>query len=71
MNKDSDKTDAVYGKGKYNWWLWEKGARLEAIYWYTQISKDSSDHADVAAEYPTDDIKHLHIQVRRYLTGIV
>lgn len=57
MNKDSDKTDAVYGNGKYNWWLWEKGARLEAIYWYTQISKDSSDHADVAAEYPTDDIE--------------
>lgn len=57
MNKDNNKRDSTRGTGKYNWWLWEQGATLEAINWYIHISKGSSDHADTAAEYPSDDIE--------------
>lgn len=43
--------------GKYLWWLWEKGATLQAIYWYTIERTKFHDHADMAAEAPSDDIE--------------
>lgn len=43
--------------GKYLFWLWEKGATLEAINWYIEERKKYRSHADFAAEYPTDDIE--------------
>lgn len=44
--------------GKYLWWLWEKqGATLEAINWYVTERSGKSDHAVMAAEYPSDDIE--------------
>lgn len=43
--------------GAYYWWLWEKGATLEAINWYIEKSKGYKDHADMASEYPSDDIE--------------
>ena len=43
--------------GAYNWWLWEKGATLEAINWYIEKRKEYDDHADMASEYPSDDIE--------------
>lgn len=43
--------------GKYLWWLWEKGATLEAINWYITERAKHSDHADMAAEYPSDDVE--------------
>ena len=43
--------------GKYLFWLWEQGATLEAIRWYIEERKKYRDHADFAAEYPSDDIE--------------
>lgn len=43
--------------GKYYWWLWEKGATLEAINWYITERRGKSDHAVMAAEYPSDDVE--------------
>lgn len=43
--------------GKYYWWLWEKGATFEAINWYLHKRSEFQDHADMAAEYPSDDIE--------------
>lgn len=41
--------------GKYLWWLWEKGATLEAINWYIVERKKYTDHGDMASEFPSDD----------------
>ena len=43
--------------GKYLWWLWEKGASLEAINWYIKERSGKSDHAIMASEFPSDDIE--------------
>lgn len=43
--------------GRYLWWLWEKGATLEAIHWYVTERAKYSDHAQMAAEYPSDDVE--------------
>lgn len=41
--------------GRYLWWLWEKGATLEAINWYVQERAGKNDHGVMASEYPSDD----------------
>lgn len=43
--------------GKYLWWLWEKGATLEAIHWYIFERAKFIDHGLMAAEYPSDDVE--------------
>ncbi|MCH5234456.1 MAG: terminase [Muribaculaceae bacterium] len=43
--------------GKYLWWLWNKGASLEAINWYVHERAGKNDHAVMAAEYPSDDVE--------------
>lgn len=43
--------------GKYLWWLWEKGATLEAINWYIQERAKYNEHGLMAAEFPSDDIE--------------
>lgn len=43
--------------GKYLWWLWEKGATLEAINWYIQERAKYTEHALMAAEFPSDDVE--------------
>lgn len=43
--------------GQYLWWLWEKGATLEAIYWYTLERSKYTEHGDMASEYPSDDVE--------------
>ena len=43
--------------GKYLWWLWEKGATLEAIHWYIQERAKYNEHASMASEYPSDDVE--------------
>ena len=43
--------------GTYLWKLWNLGAPLEAINWYIAERKKFTDHADMAAGYPTDDIE--------------
>lgn len=44
-------------KGKYFWWLWEKGATLEGIKWYSEMLKRYDDPDDMKQEYPSDDIE--------------
>lgn len=43
--------------GAYLWWLWEKGATLEAINWYVKERAKYADHAHMASEYPSDDVE--------------
>ena len=43
--------------GRYLWWLWTKGATLEAINWYIQERAKYTDHALMASEFPSDDIE--------------
>ena len=43
--------------GRYLWWLWEKGATLEAINWYVQERAKYNEHAPMASEYPSDDVE--------------
>ena len=43
--------------GQYLWRLWEMGATLEAINWYVCERRKYSDHGDMAAEFPSDDIE--------------
>lgn len=37
--------------------LWQKGATLEAIAWYRAKRREYAEHADMMAEYPSDDIE--------------
>lgn len=43
--------------GRYLWWLWQKGATLEAINWYVQERAKYNEHAPMASEYPSDDVE--------------
>lgn len=43
--------------GAYLWWLWQRGATLEALNWYVKERSKYSDHGLMAAEYPSDDIE--------------
>ena len=43
--------------GAYLWWLWNKGATLEAIAWYVMERAKYSDHGQMASEYPSDDVE--------------
>ena len=43
--------------GAYLWWLWEKGATLEAIHWYVKERAKYSDHGQMASEYPSDEVE--------------
>jgi hypothetical protein len=57
-NRDSDAvTSSREEPGKYLWWLWEKGATLEAISWYIMERRKHSEHGSMAAEFPSDDIE--------------
>ncbi|MBO7318363.1 MAG: hypothetical protein J6U43_06570, partial [Bacteroidales bacterium] len=40
---------------KYEQWLWHKGATLEAIAWYRAKRREYAQHADMMAEYPSDE----------------
>lgn len=52
-NAMSDREEA----GQYYWWLWEKGATLEAIQWYIMERTKYNDHGQMASEYPSDDVE--------------
>ena len=43
--------------GKYLWWLWKKGATLEAINWYIHERRKYTDHGQMASEFPSDDVE--------------
>ncbi len=56
-NRENEKTDGSPDAGTYYWWLWGIGATLENIHWYINERKKFSEHADMAAEFPSDDIE--------------
>lgn len=43
--------------GRYLWWLWQKGATLEAIHWYVVERTKHQQHGSMAAECPSDDVE--------------
>lgn len=51
--------------GTYLWSLWQQGATLEAINWYIQERSKYSCHADMASEYPSNDIEAFAFSGRR------
>ena len=55
-NSDNAVSERVES-GQYLWWLWNKGATLEAINWYISERAKCNDHALMASEYPSDDIE--------------
>ena len=57
---DRENRDTASGRGEpgtYLWWLWEKGATLEAIAWYVAERSKYNDHGEMASEYPSDDVE--------------
>ncbi len=40
---------------KYEKWLWQQGATLEAIAWYRTKRREYTRHTDMMAEYPSDE----------------
>lgn len=58
LNRHNDNANSEREEsGKYLWWLWTKGATLEAIYWYIQERSKYNDHGQMASEYPSDDVE--------------
>ena len=51
--------------GTYLWSLWKQGATLEAINWYIQERSKYTSHADMASEYPSNDIEAFTFSGRR------
>lgn len=49
--------DSRHEPGTYLWKLWERGATLEAINWYILERTKFTDHADMAAESPSDGLE--------------
>lgn len=51
--------------GTYLWSLWTSGATLEAINWYILERCKYTSHADMASEYPSNDIEAFTFSGRR------
>lgn len=56
-NRNDSRETPRAQSGAYLWKLWEMGATLEAIHWYVEERSKYSDHAAMAAEYPSDDME--------------
>lgn len=57
-NRNSDTVNSTREEpGTYLWRLWQMGATLEAINWYVLERTKYTSHADMASEYPSDDIE--------------
>lgn len=57
-HKDNDNAiDARHESGQYLYYLWQRGATLQAIAWYVAERMKYSDHGDMASEYPSDDVE--------------
>jgi hypothetical protein len=56
--KQTEAPDDRHEPGQYLWWLWHHcRAPLDAIHWYVFTRTSYSDHADMANEFPSDDIE--------------
>ena len=58
---DSDREEP----GTYLWRLWNMGACLQAIYWYIIERGTHDSHADMASEFPSDDIEAFAFSGRK------
>lgn len=47
----------IASMNKYEKWLWQKGATLEAIAWYRAKRREYAQHTEMMAEYPSDEIE--------------
>ena len=57
-NRENDNANSNREEsGHYLYWLWNKGATLEAINWYIHERAKSNEHAIMASEYPSDDVE--------------
>lgn len=43
--------------GAYMWRLWEAGATLEALEWYQSERRKYSEHAEMASEFPSNEVE--------------
>ena len=58
LNRENEDVSSTREEnGKYLWWLWERGATLEAINWYIQERAKYTEHGLMAAEFPSDDVE--------------
>lgn len=58
LNRENDNVmSSREESGRYLWWLWNRGATLEAINWYIQERAKYTEHALMAAEFPSDDVE--------------
>lgn len=58
LNRENDNVMSTREEsGRYLWWLWQKGATLEAINWYVHERAGKNDHGVMASEYPSDDVE--------------
>lgn len=58
LNRENDNViTSREESGRYLWWLWNRGATLEAINWYIQERAKYTEHALMAAEFPSDDVE--------------
>lgn len=58
LNRENDNVSSTREEsGKYIWWLWERGATLEAINWYMQERAKYAEHGLMASEFPSDDVE--------------
>lgn len=60
-NVESDREEP----GTYLWRLWNMGATLQAIYWYVVERRTHDSHADMASEFPSDDIEAFAFSGRK------
>lgn len=49
--------DFIHSMSDYEWFLWEKGATLEAINWYRLKRKEQPSDSSMKEEFPSDDIE--------------
>lgn len=52
-----DRPKGFQDSGQYHWYLWNLGATLAGINWYTKKSKGYKRHSDWASQAPSDDVE--------------
>ena len=63
--QETEAADDRHEPGSYLWKLWQDGATLSQINWYVAKRTEYTDHADMAAEYPSDDTEAFAHSGRR------
>jgi len=65
-NREKDYADSDREEpGAYLWWLWQLGATIEGINWYIHERTKYTSHADMASEFPSDDVEAFAFSGRK------